>query len=218
MPVALATEVNPQHKRAMKIVKGTATYEDRFVPRHEELVEIISYLRSMGCIIAFTAGNWDLFHLGHVLYIEQGKEGARKHYPDAEHIVMVIGVDTDEMTRKRKGPRRPIVPETERCRVLGGLRGADIVTLQYEPDQLFKLIKHHVRIISTSTQDLPELEMIQAQCEHLVNLPPQAETSTTARIRSLTLDGGLDVFERMKERMGAVMKELADEFGIELKS
>jgi D-glycero-beta-D-manno-heptose 1-phosphate adenylyltransferase len=181
--------VDAVYQRALRIIKGTATFEDRFVPEHDTLKKLISTLRSMGCRIGFTTGVWDLFHLGHPEYIQKGKDETVQRYPEAEHVVMVVGVDTDEMTRKRKGPNRPVVPENERLKVLGHIRAVDLITLQYEPDQLFRTVEHDVRIVSTSTTDLPELELIQSQCEYVVNLPPQAETSTTARIRQLTLDG-----------------------------
>lgn len=205
-------KVNPLHKRAARILQGTATYQDRFVPDHEELKQIIAHLQSMGSVVVFTTGVWDLFHIGHAEYIQRGKEEARKLYPDAEHIIMVLGVDTDELTKVRKGPKRPIVPENERCRILSQLRTVDLLTLQYEPNQLYKTVDHHVRVISTSTQDLPDdYEEIRNECEHLVNLPPQAETSTSARIRLLAMDGKLETLAAFRERFERLFKEMSDE-------
>lgn len=203
---------NNLQRRAMRIAKGTATFDDLFVPNHDELVAIIDTLHASGCVIVFTTGVWDLFHIGHAEYIQKGKAEAVKLYPDAENIIMVVGVDTDELTRKRKGPTRPIVPEDERYRVLAHLRHVDIITPQYEANQLYKLIQHEVRIISTSTADLPpDHEDIKRQCEHLVNLPPQAETSTTNRIRTLALDGGMEALAKFKDRVTIMLKELDDE-------
>ncbi len=199
-------------RRAMRIITGKATFEDRFVPDHDELVALIETLRSSGCVIVFTTGVWDLFHIGHAEYIQKGKDETAKLYPDAETIITVVGVDTDELTRRRKGPTRPIVPEDERYRVLAHLRQVDIITPQYEANQLFKIIQHEVRVISTSTADLPDNhDEIKRQCEHLVNLPPQAETSTTNRIRTLALDGKLEALARVKERVTELLKELDDE-------
>lgn len=209
---ALATQVNPLHRRALRILKGTATFEDRFVPDHGQVTQLIEHLRGMGCVIAFTTGNWDLFHIGHAKYIARGKAEAAKNYPDAEHVIMVVGIDTDEMTRKRKGPTRPIVPERERAEVLSHLRAVDIIVPQYEPDQLFRVIKHDVRVVSISTKDLPDLSIIEAECEHLVNLEPQAETSTTARVRRLAIDG---VYERLGPYLGK-LKPIVDEMSGEL--
>ena len=197
-------------QRALRIIKNSANFSDRFVPDHTDLVALVEELRSMGCVIGFTTGVWDLFHIGHPEYIQLGKESVAKLYPEADHIIMIVGVDTDEFTRQRKGPKRPIVPQDERVRVLGHVRAVDVITLQYEADQLFMLIKHHVRVISESTADLPGLSRIQSRCEHVVNLPPQAETSTTARVRQLTLEGAANVLLRVETGLATLLKEVRD--------
>ncbi len=210
-------EINQLNRRVSRILKTTTSFtipfEERFVADHAVLVQMIEMLRSMGCIIVFSTGVWDLFHIGHGDYIEKGKEEARKLYPDAEYIIMVVGIDTDAFTKLRKGPDRPIVPEDERARVLRHLRSVDIITPQYEADQLFKVVKHDVRIISQSTKDLPGLAMMQEQCVHIVNLPPQAETSTTARIRRLSFDGAASLLLKIEGRLIAILKEVRDEIG-----
>ncbi len=202
---------NPVKQRALRILNGTATFDERYLAEHQDLVAVVSELRDMGCKIAFTTGVWDLFHVGHGDYILKGKMEAASLYPH-EQVIMVVGLDTDELTRERKGPKRPIVPEDERARVLGHLRAVDIITPQYKPNQLYKIIDHDVRIISTSTQDLPaDHDEIKAQCEHLINLPPQSETSTTGRIRRLATDGGLEVLERVSEKLLQAIEEARNE-------
>ncbi|MDB5244639.1 MAG: D-alpha,beta-d-heptose 7-phosphate 1-kinase, d-beta-d-heptose 1-phosphate adenylyltransferase [Parcubacteria group bacterium] len=199
---------NPTKQLVSRIIRGTAKPSERFIPDHTTLIEVILELRAMGCVVVLILGVWDLFHMGHALFIHQGKEEAKKLYPDAEHIIAIIGVDSDAFTKSRKGPERPIVPEDERVTVLGHLREVDILTLQYEADQLFKLIEHDVRVISQSTQDLPGLELIKSQCKHVVNLPPQAETSTTARIRRLNYDGGIETLLKVKTALTNALQEI----------
>lgn len=203
--------LNSIQRRAQRIIKGTATFTDRFVPEHEKLIQLVEALRSMGCIIGFVTGVWDLIHIGHAEYIQHGKEEVAKLYPDSDHVIMVVGVDSDAFTKQRKGPDRPIVPEDERLRMLGHLRAVDILTLQYEADQLFKVVAHDVRIISHSTADLPNLEIIQRQCAHIVNLPPQAETSTTARIRRLSIDGAAKVILRVEQVLTSALQGVRNE-------
>ncbi len=198
---------NPVHKRALRILKGRATFEDRYFDNHQELVEVVDHVHSMGCVVAFTTGVWDMYHVGHGRYIETGKIEAKKLYPEAE-LVMVVGIDTDELTKARKGPTRPLTPMAERCEVLGQMREVDIIVPQYEADTLFKLVKHDVRIVSTSTKDLPALDGIKRYCEHLVNLPPQAETSTTAIIRRLAMDGKLEMMKDLRARLGQLIEEM----------
>lgn len=206
-----AVEPNMVQQRALRIIKGTASFKDRFIPKHEEIVELVEELRSMGCTIVFVTGVWDLIHIGHAEYIQNGKNEAAKFYPNTDHVIMVVGVDTDEFTKRRKGPDRPIVPQDERLRMLAHLRAVDIITLQYEADQLFTIVPHDVRVISQTTQDLPEIEKIQQQCAHIVNLPPQSETSSTARIRRLSIDGSAALLMKVEKGLTSTLKEIRDE-------
>ncbi len=197
---------HPLMKRAAKIVKGNASFEERFVPDHDDLKALLETLRQMGCGIAFTMGVWDLFHIGHAKYIERGREEAAKLLPGTDIVVMVVGVDSDELTRSRKGPTRPIVPEDERWQVLSYLRAVDIITPQYVADTLHQLVRPDVRVISMSTKDLPELEEMRRHCGHLVNLPPQAETSTTARVRKLSIDGAGELAKHVEKTVQDFLK------------
>ena len=199
------------HQRALRIIKGTAEFSDRFIPDHKDLVMLIDALRAMGCTIVFVAGVWDMFHIGHAEYIRRGKEEAGKLYPKSDHVVTVIGVETDELTKIRKGPDRPVIPQDERVKVLAHLRSVDILTLQYRESELYKIVKHDVRVISQSTTDLPDLEEIQRYCANIVNLPPQAETSTTGLVRKLTLEGGAKVFSRIEKGLTTLLQEVRNE-------
>lgn len=204
-------ELDTVQQKALRIIKGTASFKDRFIPEHKDLVNLIGVLRAMGCTIVFTTGVWDLIHIGHAEYILHGKKEAAKRYPNTDHVIMVVGVDTDELTKQRKGPDRPIVPQDERLKMLGHLRAVDVLTLQYEHDSLQGIIEHDVRVVSQSTEDLPEIEKIQCRCAHVVNLPPQAETSTTARVRRLTLDGAANVLLKIEKGLTTTLQEVRNE-------
>lgn len=209
------SEANPLKKRVARILKTNTPFiipfEDRFVPDHAELVRMLEEFRSLDCKIVFTTGVWDLFHIGHGDYIEKGKEEARKLYPNAEHIIMVVGVDTDFLTKARKGDNRPIVPEAERVRVLRHLRSVDIITLQYELNQLYEVVTPDVQIVSTSTPDLPsDLEGVKQHCTHCINLEPQAETSSSARIRRLSMDGAAALLLKLEQGLTHVLEEVRD--------
>ncbi len=196
---------DPMRRRAMRIVKSTANFEDRFFAEHTDATKLIHELHSMGCVIGFTTGVWDLFHIGHAQYIAVGKTEVAKRYPDAEHVVMVVGVDADALARGRKGEERPIVPLEERCRILGHLRAVDIIVAQNEAGQLYKSLPYHARVISKSTGDLPDRAEIERYCEHLVELEPQATISTTARVRQLTINGAGVLAEKI---MTVIREEL----------
>lgn len=197
-----AVQPDPIMLRVQRVLKGTATYDDRFVPDHEELLKMVQILRSMGCSIGYTEGVWDLFHVGHSDYIQKGKEATIHCCPDAEHVIMIIGVDSDALTKQRKGPTRPIESEDRRYRVIAALRSADIVTLLREPEVFNRRLHPEVRVISESTGDNPDHDDMRRYCGELVCLPPQSPTGTTATIRKLVLEGGLEMVDEIAREIG----------------
>ena len=170
----------------MKKILGPKTeFRARFIPEYKELARVIRGLKKQGKQIVLTQGVYDLIHEGHALYLEKAR---------ALSDVLIVGVGSDELTRQRKGPDRPIVPQNERFKMLVHLRHVDIVTIReihHEMGDLIRLVKPDVLVVSKSTADFTD-EMVSAyksECGKIVSLPPQATTTTTARIRILTMEG-----------------------------
>lgn len=67
-----------------------------------------------------TNGVFDLLHFGHVSYLRQAR---------ALGNLLIVGVNSDESTRRIKGPRRPLVAEDERAGLLAALTCVDYVTI-----------------------------------------------------------------------------------------
>jgi D-glycero-beta-D-manno-heptose 1-phosphate adenylyltransferase len=179
----------------------------RFVPDHKELEAIVEDLKKNGAKVVLTQGVYDLIHEGHALYLE-----AAKTHGD----VLVVGVDSDELTKLRKGPNRPIVPEQERVNMLLHLRHVDIVTIRearHDIGELIRLVKPDVLITSSSTEDFKndlEAGKYNEYCKTIVVLPPQATMSTTARIRNLTIEGA--------EKLAREVQKLTEDFLKEIKN
>ena len=93
------------------------------VPR-EQLHALLAAQRVAGARIVFTNGVFDLLHLGHLRYLRQAR-----HLGD----LLVVGVNSDESTRRLKGPERPLVPEAERAELLAALECVDYVMIFDEP-------------------------------------------------------------------------------------
>ncbi len=168
-----------------KILENTVNFSDRFIPNHDELLEFTKYCKSKGKKVVLTQGVYDLVHHGHALYLQKAK---------ALGDILIVGVDTDALTKKRKGPNRPIVPEDERITMLTHLRHVDVVTLRDVDDKRTKLeemIRPDFLVFSQTTGDIPdEIKKSASEwCDEVVVFPPQATTSTTARIRQLTMEG-----------------------------
>jgi D-glycero-beta-D-manno-heptose 1-phosphate adenylyltransferase len=172
-------------KHAKKILAPETNFEHRLVADQKLLKKLVEDFKKDGKKIVLTQGVWDLIHEGHALYLQ-----AAKSYGD----VLIVGVDSDELTRARKGPNRPIVPETERLKMLVHLRHVDIVTIReanHDIGDLIRLVCPDVLVTSSSTTDFDQKMKAEYKnfCGKIITMPPQATTSTTARIRNLTIEG-----------------------------
>jgi D-beta-D-heptose 7-phosphate kinase/D-beta-D-heptose 1-phosphate adenosyltransferase len=178
-----------------KILSRHPHAEDRYVSDYKELKCVVDELKERGLRVVLTQGVFDLLHEGHAKYLEKALS-----YGD----VLIVGVDTDELTRQRKGPNRPVVPFEERVRMLAHLRHVTIITKRdvgMKSGSLIETICPHVLVTSFSTKDFSKKDASEYKvfCEKVITLPQQAPTNTTARIHFFTIEGA-----------DALARELAD--------
>jgi rfaE bifunctional protein nucleotidyltransferase chain/domain len=86
--------------------------------RHADLPAIRARATRAGKTVALANGIFDLFHVGHLRYLEGAKALAD---------VLVVAVTSDASTRRNKGPGRPVVPEAERAEIVAALACVDHV-------------------------------------------------------------------------------------------
>lgn len=91
----------------------------------ESLRERLAEHRQRGQRIVLANGCFDLLHAGHVRYLE----GARR-----EGDVLVVAVNSDDSTKRLKGPDRPILPAQPRAELVAALAASDYVVIFDEPD------------------------------------------------------------------------------------
>lgn len=182
-------------------ILDTKTNSDRrFIRDLAALESVVKHLKKKGKKIVLTQGVWDMIHEGHAKYLQ-----AAKSYGD----VLVVGLDSDALTRLRKGPNRPIVPEKERVEMLTHLRHVDIVAIRdmdHDIGHLVRLVRPDVLVTSTSTADFKEdlkKGTYKDVCKKIVTLPPQATTHTSARIRNLTIEGA----EKLADEVAKLTKD-----------
>lgn len=169
--------------------------DKRFVPDQAKLKLLAESLKALGMRIVLTQGVYDLIHEGHAAYLERAKS-----YGD----ILIVGIDSDELTKIRKGPKRPIVPQDERVNMLLHLRHVDLVTIKeahHGIGDIIAMIKPDVMVFSSSTTDVPQddIDSYKQYCNEIVVLPPQGVTSTTARVRNLTIEGAETLAKEVTE-------------------
>ncbi len=189
--------------KILQILNDGVNKEDRLITDYEKLQWVIGVLQAEGLRVGYTSGVYDMFHVGHAIYLEKAKEACD---------VLVLAIDSDELVKKDKGPDRPIVSLEERIDILVRNRSVNIVTIRNlgdDPFMLIKMIKPDILVFSETTQDrrpnfVQEMkEAYKDDVKDIVVLPAQAETSTTARIRTLALDGS----KQLGEKITAVINE-----------
>ncbi|MFW5703093.1 MAG: adenylyltransferase/cytidyltransferase family protein [Candidatus Dojkabacteria bacterium] len=89
-----------------------------------DLSELADGLRAKAKSIVFTAGAWDMLHVGQVRYLQQAKDLAD---------VLVVGVSSNTAIRKVKGKNRPILDEMIRAEMVANLKSVDFVTIIPSP-------------------------------------------------------------------------------------
>ena len=92
---------------------------------------LLSTRRRRGIRIVFTNGVFDVLHAGHVRYLT-----AARRLGD----LLVIGLNTDSSVRRIKGPRRPLVRQSDRAELLSALDCVDYIVLFSDPTP-YRLIK-----------------------------------------------------------------------------
>jgi len=82
--------------------------------------------------IIYTAGTWDLFHIGHLNLIQRAHQLGTK---------LIVGVSTDALVKTYK-EHLPLIPYTERYAIIESLRIVDTVVEQrvlLDPTQFLQL-------------------------------------------------------------------------------
>ncbi len=158
------------------------SFKERYIEDHAKLGELVGYWKNLGLKIVLTSGTFDLFHIGHAQYLEKAKELGD---------ILIVGVDSDEKVKKRKGPHRPIVPEEERTLILAHTRHVDVITLKHADDQknnLIKIVRPDILVVSKSTKHKEgEVDEKAQYCGKIVLMEPQSETSTSAKLRLIQI-------------------------------
>ena len=102
---------------------------------------------------------------------------------------LIVGLDSDQKIRARKGENRPVVPQMERLRMVTHQRGVGLVTLKevhHTKWQLIKTVRPDVLVATEDTYTSAEIQQLESQyCGRVEVLERMATVSTSARLRNI---------------------------------
>lgn len=173
----------------------------RLFRNYSEVQECVAYYRQQGKTICLTQGSFDMLHIGHGRYLQKAKD---------EADILIVGVDSDEKIRARKGKDRPVVPQSERMEMLAHIRSVDHVVLK-EIDapkwELIKVIKPDVLVATKTTYSRADIQKLKQWCQRVVVLDPQATTSTSAKLRRLQIGFAHNFSSTLTERIHTAIEQ-----------
>lgn len=121
----------------------------------EELIARVNAEREKASKIVLANGCFDLFHVGHIRYLEGAKQLGD---------YLIVGINSDRQVRKLKGEKRPYMPENERAEIVSAFRFVDAVTIFNEPtvEQLIVALRpdFHAKGTDYTTDSVPEREIV----------------------------------------------------------
>ena len=187
------------------IFDDASNFEHRLVGSYEELAQRVENFKALNVKVVLTSGSFDMIHEGHARYLEKAK---------SHGDLLIVGVDSDDKIKKRKGPDRPVVPEVERLTMLTFLRSVDLVVskpLNEEKWALIKAVLPDVLVATAETYTTEEVVRLGEFCGKVVVLEPMATTTTSARLRTLQMNLKQRFSDTLMEQMPAMLDKLLGE-------
>lgn len=177
--------------------------------------EALDKARAEGKIIGLVQGSWDQFHIGHQRYIKKAKEKCD---------YLVVGVDSDDKIRKRKGPGRPLIPQDERydmIKELGvghvgkyeqGKSVADDIVIKSVDEkkwELIRLVKPDVLVAIPENYSMEDVDKLvnEVGVGSVSFLGRQAETSTSNKLRQKLITNMSDKVEGFQEKFSKAVED-----------
>ena len=183
----------------------TFNWKQRLI-KPTQIEQIAQKIRAKNKTIVYTAGAWDMLHVGQVRYLQEAKKFAD---------VLVVGVSSNQTVSTLKGPQRPIMDEKIRAEMLAYIRFVDLVTIvpQMSNQPILKLLKPDVYVTvkedwNDGYQSSPEYKTVINYGGQVKLVNRQSPFISTTQILKKGVSAHLN--EVLKDYMGDTKSPLKD--------
>jgi D-beta-D-heptose 7-phosphate kinase/D-beta-D-heptose 1-phosphate adenosyltransferase len=178
---------------------------------YQQVADFVSKQRKKKKKIVLTQGSFDMLHIGHARYCREAKKRGD---------VLIVGVDSDQKIKKRKGEGRPVVPQNERLEMLTHLEYVDLVVLKklnIPKWELIRVIRPDILIATKQTYNKQQIKALEKICGKVVVLKPMATTSTSARLRLVQIEAAQRIQKTLTSKLINTIEEALSELKGETK-
>ena len=135
--------------------------------------DMVTLIRKNHAPLVLTSGSFDLFNIGHEQYL---------HLAASYGGALIVGVDSDEKVRRRKGPDRPICCQHARMESVSRHPAVSLVLLKHASAvrwSLIQAIRPDVLIVSRPTYSESELTSLGSYARSIVVVERTGQLSTS---------------------------------------
>lgn len=140
--------------------------------KNESDVELIKKAVA-GRKIGLTSGSYDLFHNLHLVYLKRCRR-----FCD----VLIVGVDSDDLVKCRKGPDRPLVPEHQRVAIVSDLACVGAAFILGSVEDFRSAVDILEPYIIFKNDDFKEEDVIGRDKAKVMIIPDLIQHSSTSQI------------------------------------
>lgn len=146
-----------------------------------QAVQRVALWKRDGLNVGFTNGCFDILHLGHLQLLNFARDHCDR---------LVVGLNSDDSTRRLKGEGRPINPEQDRAMVLSALEAVDAVVVFDEetPLDLIRLLAPQLLVKGAdhAPEEIVGAELVQMLGGRVLRCELVPGRSTSRLIETLT--------------------------------
>ena len=123
--------------------------------------------------VGLTSGSFDLFHHLHLVYLKRCRR-----YCD----ILIVGVDSDDLVKSRKGPNRPLVPEHQRVSIVSDLACVSAAFILGSIEDFSEAVRLLSPKLILKNDDFKEEEVLGRDQAKVIIIPDIVQHSSTSQI------------------------------------